>query len=80
LKKYITSYYKGLFGPPNDISVWLDTSRRDDIPEVTDEENRILVEEFIEQEVKKKSCSKWDTINHRAQMSFLLNFIRCSRR
>jgi hypothetical protein len=54
LKKYITSYYKGLFGPPNDISVWLDTSRRDDIPEVTDEENRILVEEFIEQEVKKK--------------------------
>jgi hypothetical protein len=36
LKKYITSYYKGLFSLPNDSSVRLDESRRDDIPQVTD--------------------------------------------
>jgi hypothetical protein len=34
LKKYITSYYKGLYGLPNDTSVRLDESRREDIPQV----------------------------------------------
>jgi hypothetical protein len=52
LKKYMTLYYKGLFGPPNDTNVRLDENRRDDIPQVSDEENRVLVEEFTE-EVKK---------------------------
>jgi hypothetical protein len=42
-----------LFGPPNDSSIRLDTSRRDDIRQVTDEENMILVEEFTEEEAKK---------------------------
>jgi hypothetical protein len=77
LKKYITSYYKGLFGPPNDSFVRLDESRMDDIPQVSDEENRILVEEFMEEEVK-KPCFKWSTINHQALMGFELNFIRYS--
>jgi hypothetical protein len=53
LKRYIISYYKCFFGLPNDSSVRLDESRRDDIPLVMDEENMILVEEFIEEEVKK---------------------------
>jgi hypothetical protein len=53
LKKYITSYYKGLFGPPNDTSVRLDESHRDDIPQVSDEENMILVDEFTKEEVKR---------------------------
>jgi hypothetical protein len=30
-KKYITLYYKGLFGPSNDTSVRLDESHQDDI-------------------------------------------------
>jgi hypothetical protein len=53
LKKYITSYYKGLFAPPNETIVRLDESRREDISQVSDEENRVLVEEFTEEEVKK---------------------------
>jgi hypothetical protein len=53
LKKYITSYYKGLFALPNETIVRLDESRREDISQVSDEENRVLVEEFTEEEVKK---------------------------
>jgi hypothetical protein len=33
----------------------LDETRNDDIPQVIEEENRILLEEFIEQEVRKAS-------------------------
>jgi hypothetical protein len=32
LKKYITSFYKNLFGPPQESSIRLDEMRRDDIP------------------------------------------------
>jgi hypothetical protein len=53
LKKYITSYYKNLFGPPQESLIRLDETRRDDIPQVTEEENRLLVENFSEEEVKK---------------------------
>jgi hypothetical protein len=45
-------YYKGLFGPPEESTVYMDDGRRDDIPQVTDEENRVLVENFLEEEVK----------------------------
>jgi hypothetical protein len=44
LRKYITKYYRGLFGSPQENAVRLDADRRDDIPQVTEEENRILVE------------------------------------
>jgi hypothetical protein len=57
LKKYNTPFYKGLFGPPNDSAARLDESRRDDIPQVMDEENMIPVEEFTEDEVKKSLVS-----------------------
>jgi hypothetical protein len=53
LKKYITSYYKNLFGPPQESSMRLDERRRDDIPQVTEEENGFLVQDFSEEEVKR---------------------------
>jgi hypothetical protein len=52
LKKYITLYYKNLFGPPQESSMRLDERRRDDIPQVTEEENGFLVQDFLEEEVK----------------------------
>jgi hypothetical protein len=53
LKRYITSYYKNLFGPPQDSSVRLDEGRRDDIPQVSEEEKRLLVADFEEEKVKR---------------------------
>jgi hypothetical protein len=41
-----------MFGPPQEYLVRLDGSRREDIPQVTDEDNRLLVEPFSEEEVK----------------------------
>jgi hypothetical protein len=73
-KKYITLYYKGLFGPSNDTSIRLDESRRDDILQVTDEENRILIEEFIEEEVKK---ALFQTENNKSSGLFLAEFYKC---
>ena len=52
LKKHITKYYKGLFGPPKINNFSLDSTRIDDIPQVTDTENEILVSEFTEAEIK----------------------------
>jgi hypothetical protein len=34
LKRYITSYYRGHFGPPQESSVTLDVGRREDISQV----------------------------------------------
>jgi hypothetical protein len=42
LKKYITKYYKGLFGKTENNNFSLD----EDISQVTEEENRALTEEF----------------------------------
>jgi hypothetical protein len=42
LKSYITSYYKCLFGPPEDSDISLDESRIGDIPQVTSGENAIV--------------------------------------
>jgi hypothetical protein len=52
LKRYITSYYKSLFGTPQDSLDRLDEGHRDDIPQVSEEENRLLVTDFEEEEVK----------------------------
>ena len=52
LKKYITKYYKKLFGPPDNNFVSMDESLRDDIPQVSPQENELLVETFSETEVK----------------------------
>jgi hypothetical protein len=52
LKRYITSYYRGLFGPLLGSSLRLDAGSREDIPQVTTEENNLLVEAFMEEEVR----------------------------
>jgi hypothetical protein len=41
-----------LFGSPQENSIRLDERRRDDIPQVIEEENRLLLENFLK-EVKK---------------------------
>jgi hypothetical protein len=52
LKKYITTYYKGLFGSPSENNFGLDESIKVDIPQVTERENKILIQPFTEEEVK----------------------------
>ena len=53
LKRYITRYYKGLFGAPEEGNLSLDESRTDDIPQVSDDENAFLTAPFTEEEVRK---------------------------
>jgi hypothetical protein len=52
LKKYITTYYKDLFGPPPENVFQMDPSWTADIPQVSNEENNLLTQEFTEEEVK----------------------------
>ena len=52
LKKYITKYYKGLFGPSRKNNLTMDESRTEDIIQVTNEENDILIESFSEKGVQ----------------------------
>jgi hypothetical protein len=52
LKKYITSYYKGLFGSPVENNFRLDGPIKDGFPQVTDRENEILIKPFTEDEEK----------------------------
>jgi hypothetical protein len=52
LKDYITNYYKRLFGPHLQNSFSLDENLRHDIPQVSAEENEVLVAPFSEEEVK----------------------------
>jgi hypothetical protein len=52
LKSYITNYYKKLFGALEENNFSLVEDYRDDIPQVSREENDILASIFTEQEVK----------------------------
>jgi hypothetical protein len=52
LKHYITDYYKRLFGHHIHNSFSLDETLRHDIPQVSEEENEVLVAPFSEEEVK----------------------------
>jgi hypothetical protein len=52
LKKYITSYYRSFFDPPQENNFRLDETRKDDIPQVTDEENESLFQSFTVSEIK----------------------------
>ena len=80
LKEHITSYYQNLFGPPEKNNFTILESRVDDIPQVSDLENNILIAEFSETEVKKRPFSAWNIIRLQAQMVFLLNFAKFSRK
>jgi mannosylglycoprotein endo-beta-mannosidase len=51
LKVYITEFYKKLFRAPITKIFALDKSNNHDIPQLSNEENEILVADFTEQEV-----------------------------
>jgi hypothetical protein len=51
LKNYISEYYKSLFGDPTPSIVLKDESFTHDIPQLSQEENDILIKEFSEKEV-----------------------------
>jgi hypothetical protein len=51
LKVFITKYYKDLFGSSQRNNFSLDESQISDIPQITEEENRLLIDMFIEKEV-----------------------------
>jgi hypothetical protein len=53
LKVYITNYYKNLSGAPEEGNFYMDESRTDDIPQVSDAENNFLTAEYSEEEVRK---------------------------
>ena len=52
MKDYITDYYKRLFRPHIQNSFSMDETLRHDIPQVSMEENEVLVAPFSEEEVK----------------------------
>jgi hypothetical protein len=52
LKSHITNYYKTLFGTPEQMEVALMEDQILDIPQVTPEENDILIVDFTEYEVR----------------------------
>jgi hypothetical protein len=53
LKNYITSYYKNLFGAPEEGNFSMDESQTDDIPQVSAAENNFLTTDYSEEEVRK---------------------------
>jgi hypothetical protein len=52
LKRYITRYYKNLFGQPMESDISLEESRIDGISQVTENENEILTAPFTMDEIK----------------------------
>jgi hypothetical protein len=52
LKEYITHYYKGLFGPNECEDATMNEDRRDDITQISTEDNEKLIAQFCEKEVK----------------------------
>ena len=52
LKSHITQFYKNLFGTPNVSEITLMENQISDIPQVSQEENDVLVSEFTEDEVR----------------------------
>ena len=52
LKSHITKYYKNLFGPPEYSGITLLEDHTLDIPQVSPEENDILISLFTESEVR----------------------------
>jgi hypothetical protein len=52
LKSHITKYYKNLFGPPEHSEITLVEDHTLDIPQISPEENDILISPFTESEVR----------------------------
>jgi hypothetical protein len=72
VKKNITLYYKSLFGATQDNSIRLVKERGDDIPQVSEEENRVLMVDFVEEELKKVVFQ----MEHSKSPGFQLNFTK----
>jgi hypothetical protein len=53
LKSYITNYYKNIFGVPKEGNFHMDETQKDDIPQVSLEENTLLTAVYLEDEVRK---------------------------
>jgi hypothetical protein len=53
LKSYITNYYNGLFGAPEEGNFCVDETRTNDIPQVIVGENNLLIAPYSKDEVKK---------------------------
>ena len=75
MKIHITQYYKSLFGSPEDSHISLMEDQTHDIPQVTQEENDVLVAEFTETEVR-RLCSNWNIIRCQDLMVSPLNSIK----
>jgi len=52
LKTFITNYYKTLFGSSQRNEFSLDESQIEDVPRINEEENKMLIAEFTEREVR----------------------------
>jgi uncharacterized protein (DUF927 family) len=52
LKKHITRYYKNMFGPSDESTIFLDESRTDGIPQMSEVENEQLVKLFCEEDLQ----------------------------
>ena len=52
LKVFVTKYYKDLFGSLQRNNFSLDESQTNDVPQVNEEENELLTDEFMEKEVR----------------------------
>jgi hypothetical protein len=77
LKEHITTYNQNLFGPPDEGNFTMIENRVDDIPQVSELENKILTNIFSEIEVK-EAILVWNTIRHQNPMVFLLSSTKFS--
>ena len=73
LKVYITEFYKTLFGDPAKNNFILNESYIQDIPQLSREENDILVADITEKEVH-EAISQMEKNKARDQMGSRLNF------
>jgi hypothetical protein len=53
LKSYITNYYKNMFETLDEGNFSMDKTRTDDIPQISMEDNDLLIAEYSEEEVRK---------------------------
>jgi hypothetical protein len=79
LKEYITEYYKRLFGPAECTDFSLNENMRNDLTQISGEDNEKLVACFTVKEVKRQILTS-NIIDLRVLMDSLLNFIKCFRR
>ena len=73
-------FYKELFGPSKDNHFAFDESRIDDIPQVSQSENKFLTASFTEKEISLKrrfemQFSQWNVIKLQVPMASRLNSI-----